>query len=53
MAEKVVVSPYVFACLDAESENYVVEVDLPGVGKRDMRARLKLAVVFGLLCSSV
>ena len=33
MAEKVVVPPHMFACLDAEGENYVVEVDLPGVNK--------------------
>jgi len=25
-----------FACLDAEGENYVVEVDLPGVKKKDI-----------------
>jgi hypothetical protein len=26
LAEKVVVSPHMFLCLDAEGENYVVEV---------------------------
>ena len=36
MAEKVVVPPHMFACLDAEGENYVVEVDLPGVKKKDI-----------------
>ncbi len=25
-----------FACLDAEGENYVVEVELPGVEKKDL-----------------
>ena len=25
-----------FACLDAEGENYIVEVDLPGVKKKDI-----------------
>jgi len=25
-----------FACLDANGENYIVEVDLPGVGKKDI-----------------
>ena len=25
-----------FACLDAKAENYVVEVDLPGVKKKDI-----------------
>ena len=36
MAEKVVVPPHMFACLDAKGENYVVEVDLPGVKKKDI-----------------
>lgn len=30
------VPPHMFACLDAEGENYVVEVDLPGVEKKDI-----------------
>jgi HSP20 family molecular chaperone IbpA len=36
LAEKVVVPPHMFACLDAKGENYVVEVDLPGVKKKDI-----------------
>ena len=36
MAEKVLVPPHMFACLDAEGENYIVEVDLPGVKKKDI-----------------
>jgi len=36
LSEKVVVPPHMFACLDAEGENYVVEVDLPGVKKKDI-----------------
>lgn len=36
MSEKVVVPPRMFACLDAECENYVVEVELPGVKKTDI-----------------
>ncbi len=36
MSEKVVVPPHMFACLDAEGENYVVEVELPGVEKKDI-----------------
>ena len=35
MAE-IVVPPHMFACLDAKGENYVVEVDLPGVKKKDI-----------------
>jgi len=31
-----VVPPDMFACLDANGENYIVEVDLPGVGKKDI-----------------
>lgn len=33
---KVVIPPHMFACLDAEGENYVVEVELPGVKKKDV-----------------
>ncbi len=36
MSEKVIVPPHMFACLDAAGENYVVEVDLPGVKKKDI-----------------
>ncbi|UCE15940.1 MAG: Hsp20/alpha crystallin family protein [Candidatus Bathyarchaeota archaeon] len=36
MTEKVVVPPHMFACLDANGENYIVEVDLPGVKKKDI-----------------
>lgn len=35
MAE-IVVPPHMFACLDAKSQNYVVEVDLPRVKKKDI-----------------
>jgi len=31
-----VVPPRMFACLDAKGENYIVEVDLPGVKKEDI-----------------
>jgi len=34
LAEKVVVPPHMFACLDAKGENYIVEADLPGVKKK-------------------
>jgi len=40
LAEKVVVPPHMFACLDAEGENYIVEVDLPGVKKEDIDLRM-------------
>lgn len=36
MNEKVVMPPHMFACLDAKGENYIVEVDLPGVNKKDI-----------------
>lgn len=36
MAEKVVVPPHMFACLDAKGENYVVEAELPGVKKNNI-----------------
>ena len=36
MVEKVVMPPHMFACIDAEGENYVVEVELPGVSKKDV-----------------
>ncbi len=36
MVDEIVVPPHMFACLDAEGENYVVEVDLPGVKKKDI-----------------
>lgn len=36
MSEKVVMPPHMFACLDAKGENYIVEVDLPGVKKKDI-----------------
>ncbi len=36
MSEKVVVPPHLFACLDAKGENYVVEVELPGVKKKNV-----------------
>jgi len=36
LAEKVVMPPHMFACLDAKGENYVVKVDLPGVSRKDI-----------------
>ena len=36
MVEKVVLPPHMFACLDAKGENYLVEVELPGVKKKDI-----------------
>jgi HSP20 family molecular chaperone IbpA len=36
LAEKVVGPPHMFACLDAKGENYIVEVDLPGVNRKDI-----------------
>ena len=36
-----------FACLNAKRENHTVDVDLLGVEKRDMRARLKPIAGFG------
>jgi len=40
LAEKVLVPPHMFACLDAEGENYIVEVDLPGVNKEHIDLRM-------------
>jgi hypothetical protein len=34
LAEKVVMPPHMFACLNAKGENYIVEVDLPRVNRR-------------------
>jgi len=36
MAEKVVLPPQMFACLDANGENYEVEIELPEVKKKDI-----------------
>lgn len=36
MSEKVVVPPHMFACLDYKGENYEVEIELPGVKKKDI-----------------
>lgn len=36
MVEKVVLPPEMFACPDAKGENYLVEVELPGVKKKDI-----------------
>jgi len=36
MAEKVVLPPHMFACLDDDGENYDVEIELPGVKKNDI-----------------
>lgn len=35
-AGKAVVPPDMFACLDSKGENYIVEVELPGVNKKDI-----------------
>jgi len=40
LAEKVVMPPHMFACLDASGQNYVVEVDLPGVKKKDINLNM-------------
>jgi len=32
--------PHMFACLDASGQNYVVEVDLPGVKKKDINLNM-------------
>lgn len=45
MAEKVVVPPHMFACLDAAGENYIVEVDLPGVKKKDIKLSMHEDIV--------
>jgi len=36
MSEKVVLPPHMFACLDDKGENYEVEIELPGVKKKDI-----------------
>jgi HSP20 family molecular chaperone IbpA len=36
LAEKVVVPPHMFACLNVKGENYIVEVDLLGVNRKDI-----------------
>lgn len=36
MVEKAVLPPHMFACLDAAGENYLVEIELPGVKKKDV-----------------
>ncbi len=36
MSEKVVIPPHMFACLDDKGVNYLVEVELPGVKKKDI-----------------
>jgi len=33
---KVVVPPHMFTCIDEAGENYLVEVELPGVNKKDI-----------------
>ena len=45
MVEKVVVPPHMFACLDAEGENYIVEVDLPGVNKEHIDLSMHEAII--------
>ena len=45
MAEKVVVPPRMFACLDAKGENYVIEVDLPGVEKKDINLSMHEGII--------
>ncbi len=34
--EKVAIPPEMFACLDDTGENYLLEVELPGVSKKDV-----------------
>jgi len=34
--EKVIVPAQMFACLDDKGENYVVEIELPGVSKKNI-----------------
>jgi len=36
LVEKVVLPPHMFACLDAKGESYLVEVELPGVNRKDI-----------------
>ena len=40
MAEKTILPPHMFACLDASGE-YLVEVELPGVKKKDIDLALR------------
>ena len=34
-----------FACLDAKGENYVIEVDLPGVEKKDINLSMHEGII--------
>jgi len=34
--EKVILPAEMFACLDNKGENYIIEVELPGVSKKDV-----------------
>lgn len=40
MSEKVVIPPHMFACLDDKGENYEVEIELPGVKKKDIELNM-------------
>lgn len=50
MSEKVVVPPHMFACLDAKGENYVVEVELPGVEKEDIDLKMHEGIIHVIAC---
>ena len=39
--EKVVVPAEMFACLDDEGENYLIEIELPGVEKEDIELTME------------
>ena len=45
MTAKVLVPPHMFACLDAAGENYDVEIDLPGVNKKDIDLRMHEGII--------
>jgi len=36
LVEKAILPPHMFACLDDKGENYEVEIELPGVQKKDI-----------------
>jgi len=39
--EKVTIPAEMFACLDAKGENYLVEVELPGVNKKNIELSMQ------------
>ncbi len=45
LSEKAVLPPEMFACLDAKGENYIVEIELPGVKKKDIDLRMHENVI--------